>query len=151
MKYSRGFTLVELLVTLVVLAIVLGFAVPSFQNMVESNRVTSTTNSLVGLLNYARTEAMRYGRTVSVVPVGGSYANGMAAQIDGNDLRVIEGQSGSVQIAMTQGSAMGFRGNGLSSQSAEINYQICGTSGSRGSLVRVGVGGQIRSESLTCP
>jgi len=151
MKYSRGFTLVELLVTLAVLAVVLGFGVPSFQNMVESNRVTSVTNSLVGLLNYARAEAMRHGRAVSVVPVDGSYANGVAAQIDGNDLRVIEGKNGSVTIAMTQGSALGFRANGLSNQSSEINYRICGTSGNRGTLVRVGQGGQIRSESLTCP
>jgi len=151
MRYSRGFTLVELLVTLAVLAIVLGFAVPSFQNMVESNRVTSTTNNLVGLLNYARAEAMRYGRTVAVVPVDGDYAKGVAVQVGGKDLRVIEGSRGTVTIAMAQGAALGFRGNGLSNQSNEINYRICGTAGRSGSLVRVGIGGQIRSESLTCP
>lgn len=151
MKPERGFTLLELLVVLVLVVLIATVAVPGFAQLIEGNRITSTTNSLVGLLNYARAEAIRMGRTVSVVPVGGDYANGVAAQVGGNTLREIEAPSGSISISMSAGAAMTFRGNGLSGQNAEVNYQVCAGSGSRGNLIRVTVGGQIRSEALTCP
>jgi len=76
MKYSRGFTLVELMVTLAVAAIILGFAVPSFQALVENNRVTSEANRLLGAMQFARSEAVRLGETVSLSAVSNDFNNG---------------------------------------------------------------------------
>lgn len=63
---SSGFTMIELLITITVLAIVLAFAVPSFQTMVENNRVTSQANLLLSAVNLARTEAVKRGTLVSL-------------------------------------------------------------------------------------
>lgn len=63
---ARGFTLVELLVTLSVLAILLAVAVPSFQGTIASNQLTSRTNELVSALNLARSEAIRRGTRVTL-------------------------------------------------------------------------------------
>lgn len=62
----RGFTLVELLVTLSVLAILLAVAVPSFQGTIASSQLTSRTNELVSALNLARSEAIRRGARVTL-------------------------------------------------------------------------------------
>ena len=54
----RGFTLVELMITLTVAAILLAIAIPSVSFMVRSVRSTSATNDFVGALNRARNEAL---------------------------------------------------------------------------------------------
>ncbi|GAB3507889.1 GspH/FimT family pseudopilin [Pseudoxanthomonas daejeonensis] len=56
---QTGFTLVELMIAVAVLAILLGLALPSFQASMRSNRVATTSNELLGSLSLARTEAIR--------------------------------------------------------------------------------------------
>jgi type IV fimbrial biogenesis protein FimT len=65
-RQSRGFTLIELMVALAVMALLMMVAVPSFQSTIASSRVTSVTNELVGTLAAARTEAIRRGVRVTV-------------------------------------------------------------------------------------
>lgn len=61
-----GVTLVELLVTLTVMAILLAIAVPSFQGMIASSRVRSTTNDIMAMLSQVRQEAIRRGNRVTM-------------------------------------------------------------------------------------
>lgn len=63
---SRGFTLVELLVTLAVAAILLALATPSLAELLRGNRLAAANNELVTALNVARAEALRRGRPVTV-------------------------------------------------------------------------------------
>jgi type IV fimbrial biogenesis protein FimT len=56
---QSGFTLVELMIAVAVVAILLGLALPSFQGSMRSNRVATTSNELLGSLSLARTEAIR--------------------------------------------------------------------------------------------
>lgn len=60
---SRGFTLIELMVTLAVAAILLAIAVPSFQGMMERNRVAAQSNDILGALQVTRSEAIRKNAT----------------------------------------------------------------------------------------
>lgn len=59
-----GFTLVELMITLSVAGILLAVAVPSFNRMMVTSRVTAQSNELVAALNFARSEAIK--RNVSM-------------------------------------------------------------------------------------
>jgi type IV fimbrial biogenesis protein FimT len=62
----RGFTLVELLVTLAVLAIVVVAGVPGFQSVVNGNRLAAASNETIAALQTARLEAIRRNRRVAV-------------------------------------------------------------------------------------
>lgn len=75
---ARGITLVELMITLAVLAIGMALAYPSFTGVIRSNRVATGTNDLLAAFNLARTEALRSNRGAGVCPsaTGGACAGG---------------------------------------------------------------------------
>lgn len=56
---SRGFTLVELMITIFVAAILLTIAIPSFQHIIASSKLASTANTLVSSLHAARMQAIK--------------------------------------------------------------------------------------------
>lgn len=61
---ARGFTMVELMTTLAVAAVLMVIAVPSFSNMINANRLTTAANAMVGALNSARMEAIKRNGSV---------------------------------------------------------------------------------------
>ncbi|GAB1256305.1 hypothetical protein NBRC116494_08070 [Aurantivibrio plasticivorans] len=73
---ERGFTIPELMIGLVLVGVLVSFAVPSFQGAIKRNRIVTTTNEVLGIMNFARTEAVKRGATVHV----GSIALGVTAQ-----------------------------------------------------------------------
>jgi type IV fimbrial biogenesis protein FimT len=61
MDEQKGFTLVELLITMVVVSILLATAIPSFMQFIKNNRVIGQANSLVVSTHMARNEAVKRG------------------------------------------------------------------------------------------
>lgn len=68
MKHCRGLTVIELMVTLIIVAIVVSIAVPNFRDFIQDTRATTESNKIVGALNLARSEAIKRGTPVSVCP-----------------------------------------------------------------------------------
>ena len=64
----KGFSLIELMVTVAVLAIVIGVATPSFRAIIENNRLTAQSNEMLTAFALARTEAVRRRVPVVVCP-----------------------------------------------------------------------------------
>ena len=62
----KGFSLVELMVTVAVLSIVLGIAVPSFNTLVQQHRVTTQSNDLLAALTATRSEAIKNNRNIAL-------------------------------------------------------------------------------------
>lgn len=154
----RGFTLVELMVVVALVAIVASIAVPSFQAIIANSRLSSSTNDLVGVLNFARSEAIRRGRSVTVSPsVGSNWANGASVWMDANDdgamqaaeeMRRTPAAPGDVSVTSSQ-TSFRFTGGGLASSAVSID--VCdGRAGETGSQITVTIGGRIRSEGLPC-
>ena len=67
MKHEQGgFTLIELMFTIMVLAVLLAIGIPSFREFTQASRMATATNSLIGDLNYARTEAIKRRQPVTL-------------------------------------------------------------------------------------
>ena len=63
---SGGFSLLELMITVAVAAILLALAVPSFTSIINNNRLTAGSNALVTAMHHARSEAVRRNARVTV-------------------------------------------------------------------------------------
>lgn len=67
-RAQRGFTLLELMVTIAILAILLAIGVPSFTAYIESSRATATANELLYYTQLTRSEAVKRNSAVTLCP-----------------------------------------------------------------------------------
>jgi type IV fimbrial biogenesis protein FimT len=96
MKYERGFTLIELMYTVAVGALVLGIGIPAFNETIRSGRMTSTVNKAITAMHVARSEAVKRRARVTlcrstvstdpaVAPVCNATATGYAVFVNVGD------------------------------------------------------------------
>lgn len=65
-RKMHGFTIVELMIAIAILAILIAIGIPSFQATIMNNRMTSNVNAFITSLNQARSEAVKQNLEVSV-------------------------------------------------------------------------------------
>lgn len=71
---ARGFTLVELMVSLAVMALLTALATPSFVDFFERNRVRGAADAVASLINQARAEAVKNDLDVNIAMTGSGTA-----------------------------------------------------------------------------
>lgn len=122
-----GFTLLELLVTLAVIAIVVAFAVPSFNSMILDNRITSAINEVSSLISFARSEASkRPGGYVTLCPTSDNtscngtdaWGDGWLIMLDTDGDRTLDASDQVLRVVGELGDGLsldidGFTGGGL--------------------------------------
>ncbi len=68
MRTENGFTLIELMLVVALIAIIAGIGIPSFQSMILNSRLNSSANGILAALQFARSEAVTQRAVISVCP-----------------------------------------------------------------------------------
>lgn len=96
-QHQFGFTIIELMVTLTIAAIIFGIGLPSFGSFMRGAKISTTTNDYVYSLHKARSEAVKRVTGAGLCPSvnsmasdaacspGSSYANGWIVYADTNN------------------------------------------------------------------
>ena len=143
----RGFTLVELMIVLLIVAVSLAVVTPLLQSVLHKNRLGHETGRFLGAVNLARSEAVMRNVAVSVCPsimaltqepvCSGTYANGWIVFANPDRDKVVDAGSDKV-LRVFEGLPPGYRlTNRKGTQAAFklINYLPDGSSHSNRTLL----------------
>lgn len=147
-KKLSGFTLLELITTVVIVAVLAAIGFPAMQNLILDNRLSSAANSVVISINLARSEALTRRDTVSIVPAAGGWGDGWEVQDSTSaTLRVFEAPGqGLTTSSNLSGGQVDFRANGYNNSGA-FSVTICDTRG-QGRRVSISVSGSTSIEKI---
>ncbi len=97
---SFGFTLIELMVVVSILAVLAGIAAPSFRSFIGTMNSKSAAFDLIGDWSLARSEAVKQNQSATVIPLSGSWSNGwQIVAADGATLRTRSALVSSLSIS----------------------------------------------------
>jgi type IV fimbrial biogenesis protein FimT len=175
MKKQSGFSLVELLITLAVAAIIMSVGVPSFRSMTQNNRAATQTNQLVTAFNTARSESVKRGDEVTVCASADQAtcsassnwatgwilfadAGGTAGVFDaGTDTLIKVWPALGGNTVLTSSSADSFvqyEGNGRITNAAQVGFTLSvpGCTGNNVRNIQISIQGRVRQLPRTaCP
>ncbi|MBB3175977.1 GspH/FimT family pseudopilin [Variovorax sp. Sphag1AA] len=139
-----GFTLIEMMVVVALVAILGTIAVPGFRDLLLNQRLASNTSDFVAALSLARAEAMKRSQKVALEPIDDDWSNGWeVAMTVGNErevLRTFDGLRTGVVVdtSSTTGGlkqALAYDANGFLSSKAAGCLTLKAETGRRSSIV----------------
>ena len=151
----RGFTLVELMITLSVLVVLLAVAVPSMQEFTANNQLAATRSNFATALSLARTEAAKRSRVVVLQALGNGWEIAVDDDGDGavaaSETRVRKNAVALERITLSGAASVSFRATGALVGNAAQVYTLCRLGGTSGYTVTVTPSGATDVASInTC-
>ena len=136
MKQQSAFTLIELMVTIAVLAIIATLAAPNLSQMLHNTKVNTSSGDILSFLQQSRTEAIRLGKTVTVCESSGgsscllanktNWSTGLIATHSGSTTPIQKLTFDSSQLSITGPETISFNSVGSTTAEHEITVTISG-------------------------
>lgn len=153
---SRGFTLIEMLVTLAIFAVLLMIAIPSMRPFLQSQSVKNASMDINSTVALARSEAIKRNATVDVTANSTTdWSQGWVVS-QTTPAATIRKQPalGNIVITPANGGSFSFDGNGrMTTTEAKFTIKPLNKTGSQPLCLTVTVGatGRVESTKVTCP
>ncbi len=96
---GRGFTLIELMMAIVIIAILTTLAGPSLVDLINDQRAKSAATDLFVAMNVARSEAVKRNTTVTLSPKSGDWTNGWVVANPAGGANLLDHNATSVPIS----------------------------------------------------
>lgn len=154
---ESGFTIIELMLGVGLVAVLIGIGVPAYQSAVKNACLTSTTSRLVGSLQYARSEAVKRRKRIDLVAKKGGWDTGWAVQYSDSQMpevvlrRFDKGNCDATTI--TAGDDMvTYRPDGALFDTTAVVFHVCDDrdnqqTSSAGREIDVAASGSVRTNS----
>lgn len=155
MRPCNGFSIIELMIAIAIIGIGATLALPMIGSLIESSRLTTSTNNLVEAIALARSEAVRRRDEVEVVPIGGDWSQGWVVQTVDNvtELSRFDPVPDAVTLDIDDAvDSVEFQSNGMRSFANDgvpgvISVTVCGHSG-KGREITVSAAGNTIVERI---
>lgn len=146
-RMNRGFTLVEMLVAVAILALLFGLAAPSFTNAIDGQKAKSAASDLHASLTRARSEAIKRGVDITLNPKSGNWASGwqIADPVSGE---VIEDHAAISGPSLSGPASVTYRNSGRIAGNAEVTFNIVGATLTR--CIRLDLSGRPSVKASSC-
>jgi type IV fimbrial biogenesis protein FimT len=164
---AAGFSLIEMLTTVSVLAVMLVIASPGLASLTSANAVSSAQGELAAAIMLARSEALKRATPVGLAaatPVSGAeFSGGWTIFVDANGNGVYDAGEvvirsqpafhGDVRVSTQSGAtAVAFNGRGFLAPFANVVFSVCSSHATKSYQVRLEpVGLADVSETTGCP
>lgn len=150
---EHGFTLVELMVVIALVAVITSTAAPGLRSFASGQRAKAITLDLNSDLLYARSEALKRNAVVSVAPRSGLWSNGWAVSTGGNEILTRQASADAVQFSGAP-ALISFNVNGrVSAPSAAVQITVAPASGALSTnqrCVELDLSGRARAKTGAC-
>lgn len=147
---QSGFTLIELMVTITIVAVIATIAVPSFNEFSASQRVKAAASNLFISILRTRSEAIKRDATITLAPVGGSWANGWVMQNPAFPELNIERQELTGKVTISGPASLKYRSSGRLADTSAPGFSISADNTSNQRCVTVSLDGQPVNKKGAC-
>lgn len=144
----HGFTLTELMIVVTVFAVLVGLALPSYNQFVRNQRVKTASFEVFSSLMQARSEAITRNASVTMAPVSGNWANGWTVTDAGGT--VLRQQQALAAVTLAGPASVIYNGSGrLNSASGSFALTATG-SGITARCITIDLSGRPVTKAAAC-